>query len=369
MNKAVQAALYGGEKLKETYQRYERFLPAVTFFAGMLFDVLTLGRIDQLSNLIQLGVYVVVCGAFLVIEVLDDHRPIAVSERFAKLWKYREEVMHFFLGSLLSAFAIFYFKSSSFVASLVFYLVIAALLVGNEFSELRRVGPLVRTILFAVCATSYFFCLIPIWWGRVGILPFFTALVSSGVLFTPFALFLWFRIRAQDQILKKLVYPYAATLATFLIFYLLRVIPPVPLSLTHVGIYHDVRRVKGGYEVTSTRPRWKLWQNGDQSFAAKPGDKVYCFFSIFSPGGFKDSIKIRWLYDDPKSGWTSSDAVPVAITGGREEGWRGYAFKANYKPGDWQVRVETSDEREIGRIHFTVEAADGGSDEPFREVL
>ncbi len=351
MNKAVQAALYGGEKLKATYQRYERFLPAATFFAGMLFDILTLGRIDQLSNLVQLGVYVVICGVFLWFEIVDS--------KFGQ-WKYRDEVVHFFLGSMLSAFTIFYFKSSSFVGSAIFFLVIAALLVGNEFSTLRRLGVLVRTILFAVCATSYLFCLVPIWWGRVGTLPFLTALVASGVLFAPFAYLVWRKVGDKDRVIKQVVYPYAGTLAAFLLFYFLRVIPPVPLSLTHIGIYHGVERVKGGYQVTMNRPKWKFWQDGDQSFAARPGDRVYCYFSVFSPGGFKDNVKIRWLHDDPRQGWKSSDAVPVGISGGREEGWRGFAFKANYVPGDWQVRVETSDEREIGRIHFTVEPADAG---------
>ncbi|HEX4922592.1 MAG TPA: DUF2914 domain-containing protein, partial [Bdellovibrionales bacterium] len=45
-------------------------------------------------------------------------------------------------------------------------------------------------------------------------------------------------------------------------------------------------------------------------------------------------------------------------SGGREEGFRGFTFKQNYQPGDWRVKIETTDGREIGRITFEVVAAD-----------
>ena len=45
----------------------------------------------------------------------------------------------------------------------------------------------------------------------------------------------------------------------------------------------------------------------------------------------------------------------VKIIGGREEGFRGYGFKASYQPGNWKVQIETNDGREIGRIYFELE--------------
>jgi hypothetical protein len=32
-------------------------------------------------------------------------------------------------------------------------------------------------------------------------------------------------------------------------------------------------------------------------------------------------------------------------------------MKSNYQPGDWKLQVETTDEREIGRVYFNVETA------------
>ena len=56
-------------------------------------------------------------------------------------------------------------------------------------------------------------------------------------------------------------------------------------------------------------------------------------------------INIRWVYDHPKMGWTSSDVIPLTVTGGREQGFRGSAYKSNWRVGDWRVEVETEDGR------------------------
>ena len=54
-------------------------------------------------------------------------------------------------------------------------------------------------------------------------------------------------------------------------------------------------------------------------------------------------------------GWTSTDKIPMKVSGGRKEGYRGFSTKQNYQAGDWKISVETSDGREIGRIYFKVE--------------
>ena len=50
----------------------------------------------------------------------------------------------------------------------------------------------------------------------------------------------------------------------------------------------------------------------------------------------------------------TSDRIRIDITGGRQEGFRGYTYKQNYASGEWQMRVETQDGRELGRIYFEV---------------
>ena len=146
--------------------------------------------------------------------------------------------------------------------------------------------------------------------------------------------------------------PLGCVLIGFLTFYLFRLIPPVPLSIPFIGVYHNVERTEAGYRLSHERPAWRFWHNGDQHFLAQPGDKVYVYFRVFSPARFADQVQMRWYWKDPARGWTLQDTIPIRIVGGREQGFRGYGVKSNYQPGDWKVQVETTDGREIGRVYF-----------------
>ena len=150
--------------------------------------------------------------------------------------------------------------------------------------------------------------------------------------------------------------PLGAVLLAFLAAYLLRVIPPAPLSIPFIGVYHDVERTEQGYVLTHERPWWRFWQNGDQDFRAQPGDRVFVFFRVFSPARFADRVRMRWFWEPGGRGWLLQDSIPIDIVGGREEGFRGYGYKANYQPGRWKVQVESEDGREIGRVYFTLES-------------
>lgn len=354
MQKAWAVVRNGRERLVSTYEAYQPFVPAISFAAGVLFDILTIGRIDQWSNIVTLGVYLLAALGLLALEIVDLQAPIKVGERLAKLWPYREEAAHFVLGSLLSAFAIFFFKSSSFWGAAIFIFIIAVALVGNELSAVRRAGLGLRTALLALCLTSYFACIVPVFWGEVGPLPFLVALVVACAAFALFVFGVARLVPDKTALRRPVVYPFAGVTVVFLLFYFLRVIPPVPLSLTRIGIYRSVTKEAGSYVVTSIKPKWKFWQSGDQTFEYRSGERIYCFFSVFSPGGFRDQIKVRWIHKHPEKGWQPSDAVPVSIAGGRLQGYRGFAYKANVLPGEWQVRIETRDEREIGRISIDV---------------
>jgi hypothetical protein len=101
------------------------------------------------------------------------------------------------------------------------------------------------------------------------------------------------------------------------------------------------------------KPWWNFWETGDQTFYARSGDRIYYFANIFSPTSFKDQIRIRWSFKTSR-GWQKSDAIPISIVGGRDEGFRGFTFKENYQPGSWRVQLETTDGREIGRLYLSV---------------
>jgi hypothetical protein len=228
----------------------------------------------------------------------------------------------------------------------------------NEVRPKQVPKHILRNALFGLCLISYLNVLVSIALGSIGLLVFLAALASATLIHFAFTKFLERKLEPR-KIRLQVQAPFVAILVIYALLYVTKVLPPVPLSVKHIGIYHNVTRVPGGYQLEERRPEWRFWESGDQTFEALPGDRVFCFVQVFAPHGFRDQLKVRWRYHDPKTGWTSGDAIPLSVSGGRDEGFRGFTSKANYVPGDWRVQVETSDGREIGRISFTV--VPGGS--------
>jgi len=164
---------------------------------------------------------------------------------------------------------------------------------------------------------------------------------------------------------RRVAMPALGMQAILVVAYFAGAIPPVPLSVQFIGIYHEVippgaraateegrTRADRTYELRHQRPWWKVWAHGDQDFAARPGDIVYCFARVFAPRGFEDAIYVRWLRRGREGGWLEQGRAQLGIVGGRGDGFRTFATKKNYQPGRWRVEIETADGRDIGTIHF-----------------
>lgn len=343
-------------RMSDFYQKHQKHAVVLFFIGGLLLDILLLERIDSMAVVGQHALYIFIVGFLLTFEVIDTQNKLQLPRFLQKIWPFRDEAVHFLLGALLSAFAIFYFLSASLLNTFIFFAVLVFLLVANELEGFRKIGLSIRFVMFTVCLCSFFGYLIPIFWGSVGAFPFVVSLILSGVVLHFICLFLQKRLGDSDFLRSHIARPAQSVLIVFLTLYIFQLIPPVPLSLKKIGIYHAVTKTSEGYELSHEQPWWKFWRSGDQHFVAQAGDRIYCFFSLFSPTGFQDQVKVRWMYRGP-NGWSGSDAIPVKITGGRDQGFRGFTFKENYQDGDWQVRVETEDGREIGRLNFSVKKA------------
>jgi hypothetical protein len=192
--------------------------------------------------------------------------------------------------------------------------------------------------------------------GQVGMAIFLASMAVGCV--PMLGLALWLRRRSPGRFAlarNQMFVPFGVMLIVFLGAYLLRVIPPVPLSIPFIGVYHGVERTQETNPLSHERPAWAFWRNGDQKFRAQPGDRLYVFFRVFSPASFADEVSLQWFHRE-ESGWALQDTIPIRIVGGRAEGFRGYGVKSKYPPGEWKVQVETTDGREIGRVYFDVEA-------------
>jgi hypothetical protein len=272
-------------------------------------------------------------------------------------YEYRGAALHFALGALMNLYAIFFFKSSSLLVSFGFLAFLVVLLVANESRRFKALGLHVKFALLALCFLSFAAIVVPTLVGSIG--PWvFTGSMLAGAL--PFAGVAWWVGRRRPALLpaarRQILVPAGVVLVLFLASYLLRAIPPVPLSIPFIGVYHGVERTERGYVLAHERPWWRFWDHGDQQFLAQPEDRVYVYFRVFSPARFADRVRMRWFWEPGGRGWLLQDSIPIDIVGGREEGFRGYGYKSNYQPGRWKVQVESTDGREIGRVYFTLES-------------
>ncbi|KYG67261.1 hypothetical protein AZI86_09665 [Bdellovibrio bacteriovorus] len=347
------------EKLKDRilnyYEAHETRIDILFFLGGFFFDVLTLTDVDDVLGIGQQLVYLLILGSILYFDFLDVNGFFKIPPRLQRIWEYRQPILHFFLGSLLSLYSLFFLKSASIFTSIVFVAVLILVMVANELKSIREKGVNIKIALFVICLFSFFSITVPVLLGFVGYIPFFLSLIlTGGALYGIYHLLLK-KVQNVRLLMGSLLAPGMAVLAFFFVFYMLGLIPPVPLSVQHIGIYHRVERQDGKYAVFHQNSAWSFWRNqGDKEFIAEPGDKLFVFAQIFSPARFSDSVILHWYFKDPKQGWLSTDRIPMRITGGRKEGYRGFAMKQNYPAGDWRISIETTDGREIGRIYFEV---------------
>jgi hypothetical protein len=367
------AAPGGLERLRLYYARNERKVALWSFIGGFLLDVVMLDRVDSWVTIAQQIVYLAIVTAALVQMFFEEGSPQrdlgALRGWKRAYFQYRNAIVHFLLGSLLSLYTLFFFKSSSLFVSFGFMLVLVALLIVNESERFKNLGLPFKFVLLSLCGLSFTAAVVPVFVGSIGVLVFLLSMVVGCI---PMAL-LYRRILIHapgraSQARRQMIVPFAAVLAVLLGLYVVRIIPPVPLSIPFIGVYHNVERQGDRFVLSHERPFWRIWDNGDQQFRAQPGDRVFVFFRIFSPTRFADQVLMRWYWKDRSGEWQLQDTIPINITGGRAQGFRGYGMKSNYQPGAWKLQVETTDEREIGRVYFEVIPAPSQVRE-FRQAL
>lgn len=344
-------------QLLEYYEKNETKADIAFFLGGVLLDIFTLSDIDDPISILQQVLYLASVGSILYFDFLGHCGVWAVPPRLEKIWNYRQLIVHFLMGSLLSMYSLFFLKSSSFFSSIFFVLFLVALMVANEMKAVQKSEVNLKVGLYVICLFSFFSMMYPVLLGFVGWLPFIlSAATTAVVLFGVFKL-IERKITDRKMIVRALVAPGLSVISLFVVFYLLGWIPPVPLSVQSMGVYHRVEKRLDKYELYFEKPWWKFWQTGDQDFLAEPEDKIFFFARIFSPARFDDSVILHWMFYDLKRGWQTTDKIAMRVTGGRKGGYRGFTTKQNFLEGDWRISVETTDGREIGRYYFSVTKA------------
>ena len=356
-------------------QKFADYFPAMFFFGGFAWDALTIGRSVAVQDLTIFAAYLFIAGLILYvigrpsyvladsvrsIEKLPTWLPAWLSGTIAsmyKRWHYPHLpyfLLQFMYGNLLSALFILYFQSANHWLAWVMSLLLAAMLVLNEFleSEYRRFT--LSWALFGFCAMLLCNFALPFLLGSIHAVWFYLSTILGAL-----AAY-WLYKKTPNHFGS--IMPVWVIAAALMLAYAADMIPPVPLVKRDVAMAYALEKVGGDYKLTQQSSNWWVfWRKTSNNLEITPGQRVYCFSSIFAPAGLKTRLYHRWQIHTKKQGWVTTSHIGFSLNGGRYHGFRGYTYKQNLTAGDWRVSVETENQKTIAVHEFTVNAAKNAS--------
>ena len=252
---------------------------------------------------------------------------IVVRHRFldrewSETWKQRFTwAVQFCFGGLFSALVVCYFKSSGSLASFLLVILLAILLVGNEFLQKKYESFGVSLAFFCLLGTMFMNFAIPHLVHRIGFIWFFlSTLLSFGM-----CMFIW-KISHR----KKSILVAPALISILLVVaYIMNWVPPVPLVLKQKIACQNFD--KATYTCDIDDPN--IFQSiGLQipSVHKVDSSEVYFLASIYAPAKLKAELEYLWYYQDPQTGkYKLTDRISsgrMTLNGGRESGFRTFTL-------------------------------------------
>ncbi|MDP3727201.1 MAG: DUF2914 domain-containing protein, partial [bacterium] len=266
-------------------------------------------------------------------------------------------MVQFSFGALFSGFVVLYVRSGSFVASWLFLALLAFLLVGNEFFRSRYRRLIFHLSVYFVALYAYLILAVPVVTNRIGAEMFLVSGAIALALITLFGsglrLFAPPAMRERKRVLTASI---GIIFTAFNLLYFTNAIPPIPLALKRLGVYHAVEAINGSYRISyEPAPSNEFFRQEAKTFHWRPGEAVYAGSAVFAPADIRTGIIHRWLRFDPTAKqWVETDRMLFTITGGRDQGWRGYTLKYGVTPGWWRVEVRTARGQLLGRTTFEI---------------
>lgn len=355
MNRAFDR--FKNSRFRSFISTYEKYFLILFFIGGFIFDSLTLGRIDRTYDLTVLCSHMTFLTITLYLyNLVDDGRwENTILERFQM---YFPLAIQFFFGGLSSAYVIFFSRSVSLTKTLSFFIILVALLIANEFLKKRISNKYFQFSVYFFVNFTFSIFIVPVLIKQMNTMVFIFSGLTSLVFTILFITFIYRSspsTRAEISIAKQFRIVFILY-AIINVFYFTNLIPPVPLALQSGMVAHNVQKENNSYIVTYEQEEWYIfWRDHRIKFIHQPEERVFIFASIFAPTAIKKSIYHRWKwYNEVSKKWEISDKISYQITGGRDEGFRGYTYKDNVKPGLWKVDVITEEGLILGVIDFEI---------------
>ncbi|HEY4517823.1 MAG TPA: DUF2914 domain-containing protein [Candidatus Paceibacterota bacterium] len=351
------------QTFKDWYLRHERLARALAFAFGFLFDSLTLTRADLLYTNLILTAYLVAAAGGIII-LFAEPRMLKVFGTRVREWF--ELGILFCFGTLMSGYVVLYVRSGSLSDSWPFLAVLAALFIGNELFRKYYQFLVFQLSMLFVAIFSYLIFSLPVLFKQIGVGIFLLSGIASLAAFAGVVGILW-RIDPKRMHIayRRIVASTAVIFILFNVAYFTNTIPPIPLALKEIGIYHQVLPgIEGTYRLTYEPSPWylRLFGRTSTTYHWQKGEPIFAYSAVFAPTKLTATIFHEWLYfDETTSAWVPKAHISFPITGGRDGGYRGYSLKESVLPGRWRIEVRTEREALIGRMSFTVVAEAPGT--------
>ena len=343
-------------RIKEFWATHERTLSVVAIVAGFIPDMLALRRVDLLPETILLYSYLAIIGICIFLIHLTEEG--LFRGRMAEAFRpWLSLSLHFTFGSLISALLVFYSKGGSLWRSWPFLLFLLGIFISLEVFKKYGERIVVQMGMYFFAIFSFCIFAVPLWLGTIDTSTFLLSGAVSVLVF--FLFFFLLSVTGPKRLRGSRVGILVSAGLIYLclnVLYFTNTLPPLPLGLKEIGVYHHVERVNGGYYVQTENAPW-YESFGNPTLHVVPGDTLYVFSSVFTPVAIKTDIVHRWEYfDDTTKKWRQVSTIRFPVLGGRDGGYRGFSLQLGISAGKWRVSVETPGGRLIGRISFLVVA-------------
>ncbi|TLP79077.1 DUF2914 domain-containing protein [Maribacter sp. ACAM166] len=338
-------------------RKHSKYAPLLFFIGGFIFDTFTLGRIDRTYDLLVLCLHMSSLSITLYLyNLVDDGKwKNTFLERYEE---YFPLTIQFFFGGLSSAYVIYFSRSVSLSKTASFFIILVLLLIANEFLKKRISNKYLQFGVYYFISFTFFTFMIPVFLKELNTSVFLISGAVSLASTLILLIFIYGRSPSTRKEIKlgKMIAIIMAIYGILNLFYFMKLIPPVPLALDKGIVAHNVELKNNNYEVTyESEDSYVFWRKHKLDFSYTPNESVYIFSSIFAPTDLKKAIFHRWKwYNDSTEAWETTEDIGYDITGGRDGGFRGYTYKNNVKPGEWEVQVLTDEEHVLGVIKFKI---------------
>ncbi len=337
------------------FQKLKPHGNSIAFVLGFIWDNFMLSRIDHGFVNIMLGSYLTI--SLLCIFGLNKHEDKRMKTGdIRKYSRWLIFIVQFCFGSLVSGYLILYARSASFAENWPFIVFLVLLVFSNELFHRHYTRLTFQLSFFFILLFSYDIFSLPVLLGNMGVSVFIMSGFVSLILISCVG-FLIKRI-APEVFARSRLWLRTSIVLIYILFniaYFTNIIPPVPLALKEIGIYHAVSRADDGSYILQFEPgRWFPFFSKPSGLFHKTADgPIFVWTRVFAPTKLFVPIFYRWMkYDGAK--WITINRLEFPIVGGRDDGYRGYSKKTNADPGRWRVDVETARGELIGRTEFEI---------------